>query len=672
MRTLLLWALLLAPLLAQDKDNPTIPKDVIKDFKYQLKDIRKVPKPGAQPPELMSVEEVTLILAGDEAIPVNIEKKIFDLRGVKASYFTVPDADKNRQSKEIQISADRGRFDNDARTLKLQDHVRVVKKNDDEKPPQVDTVLTGSSLLLRFTKVFQCPKCRKAQTTPARCAEHGIPLKETTVTNIEMDKDFLMAGPEGILSGEGLVTDDALKREYHITKNGFVEFSGNAAAMSGEKKAPAAPEAKFTQIFSRGPLHITGDEVERTVIGHDGVRVDRIDATGTLTTLSQDMTLVALRPDGMEAPVEIEKVDAKGQVQLEGVLFADGTYFRTTSDTLLRVPGKELKSDITDLTSTGDTLVHVKTGLNTIEARTVRIKHNVDPTKGKHPEDDYTKGEFTDVARSDFNAGTQHFALACGKLDTLAFPNAGDRAELRTIEAHDHVVLGGLLAKPADAPPEADPGKALADAFYWDLAEKRGRLEGKPFVRITQGPSTIVAPLVLLESPSIFVLKGPKQVHLLQEHDGKKEEYRASCAGDMVMDQEAHRLWMRDDCVIRTQEMLLRSPRVNARLTEDNKGMESLLALGGVSTWRVPEHTMIYGDRLAYRFKDQDLKVYGLPKATVDTGRSTSTQEEIRVYEKKSPKSGQMVRYTEMIGSGEGVRMEIDERPPAPKPEDKP
>src|SRR5258706_344081 len=359
MRTLLLWALLLAPLLAQDKDNPTIPKDVIKDFKYQLKDIRKVPKPGAQPPELMSVEEVTLILAGDEAIPVNIEKKIFDLRGVKASYFTVPDADKNRQSKEIQISADRGRFDNDARTLKLQDHVRVVKKNDDEKPPQVDTVLTGSSLLLRFTKVFQCPKCRKAQTTPARCAEHGIPLKETTVTNIEMDKDFLMAGPEG-------------------------------------------------------------------------------------------------------------------------VLFADGTYFRTTSDTLLRVPGKELKSDITDLTSTGDTLVHVKTGLNTIEARTVRIKHNVDPTKGKHPEDDYTKGEFTDVARSDFNAGTQHFALACGKLDTLAFPNAGDRAELRTIEAHDHVVLGGLLAKPADAPPEADPGKALADAFYWDLAEKRGRLEGKP------------------------------------------------------------------------------------------------------------------------------------------------------------------------------------------------
>src|SRR5205814_8635986 len=104
--------LLLALPQPQDKgQDPKLPKEPIRDWKYQLKDVRKVPVPNSNPPQFTSVEEVTLILAGDEAVPVNVEKKIFDLRGVKASYFTEPEKDKH--SKEIRVQSDRGRFDNE-------------------------------------------------------------------------------------------------------------------------------------------------------------------------------------------------------------------------------------------------------------------------------------------------------------------------------------------------------------------------------------------------------------------------------------------------------------------------------------------------------------------------------------------------------------------------------
>jgi hypothetical protein len=54
-----------------------------------------------------------------------------------------------------------------------------------------------------------------------------------------------------------------------------------------------------------------------------------------------------------------------------------------------------------------------------------------------------------------------------------------------------------------------------------------------------------------------------------------------------------------------------------------------------------------------------------------DAGHTTATQEEIRVYQKPHPKTGLPVRYTEMIGNGDGVRIEIVERPAAKADEKK-
>jgi hypothetical protein len=74
------------------------------------------------------------------------------------------------------------------------------------------------------------------------------------------------------------------------------------------------------------------------------------------------------------------------------------------------------------------------------------------------------------------------------------------------------------------------------------------------------------------------------------------------------------------------------------------------------------DHTRISGDRLAYRFSDKNLRVYGNPYAIADAGRSLAVQEEIRVFERPHPKTGLPVRYTEMIGSRDGVRLQFEEK----------
>jgi lipopolysaccharide export system protein LptA len=635
----------------QDKEKDKVqdqkfPKDPIKGWKYKRTDSRYDLKTKTM------VEELTVILQGQEAIPVDSKKMIVDLVGVTANYFTTPQRD--RMSKEMVLKSDRGRYDHEARILTLKDNVRLVKKNDDEKPPLVDTVLTASSAVLRFDRMYECPICQEPLKTPGRCLKHNEPLKELTITNLDVDSEFELTGPEGIVSGEGLETDDEIQKKYHIRKNGFVEFGGDTSSLLQKGKPSSTPEAVFTQIFSRGPLRITGpDEYRRQIVGEGGVRVDRIDSNGSLTIHSQDLSIETLRvhdPKTMRlSSPEIRKVDASGKVLLDGVMFEDGTTFQTTSDTLER----RIVGNLEMITlGSSDVPVHVKSGSNTIEARKVFLRRIEGAPSGD--------SVFENVLRSDLVAGNQHFSLKADHLKTFAEPNDAGRADLRRLVARGHVVLGGLMSgRPGS---KEDPGEAHADLFEWDVKTEKGKLEAQPLVRITQGTSIIVAPLVILESPKLFVLKGPKQVTLIKDAEGEKEEYRASCSGDMVLDNDANRLLLRNECVIRTKELLLHSDRVHALLAKEGSGLESLTALGNVRALRRSDQTTVYGERLAYRFKDQDLKVYGAPYVWADTGRSIARQEQIRIYEKENPKTKQKIRYTQMDGGRDGLRIEIEER----------
>src|SRR6185503_5856459 len=474
MRTLPLLVLLLALPAAdarQDKEkdkssaqDQKVPKEPVKGWRYKRTDSRFDPKTRTE------VEEVTVILEGKEAIPVDVKKMIFNLRGVKANYFTTPQ--KDRMSKEMVLEADQGRYDHEARVLTLKDNVRLVKKNDDEKPPLVDTVLTASSAILKFNRMYECPICQEPLKSPGRCLKHNEPLKELTVTNLDVDSEFELTGPEGILSGEGLETDDAVQKKYHIRKNGFVEFGGDTSALIQKGKPTSKPEAVFTQIFSRGPLRITGpDEYRRQIVGEGGVRVDRIDSNRSLTIHAQDMTIDTLRihdPKTMKlSPPEVRLVDARGKVVLDGVMFEDGLTFQTTSDSLER----RLEGNFEKITlNSSDVPVHVKSGPNTIEARKVRLSRVEGASSGD--------SEFETVLRSDLVAGNQHFSLKADHLKTFAEPNAAGRADLRRLVATGHVVLGGLMAgRPGS---KEDPGEAHADLFDWDVKTEQGLLEARP------------------------------------------------------------------------------------------------------------------------------------------------------------------------------------------------
>lgn len=684
----LLFGLALLPALVQDpSQDPKLPQDPIRDWKYILKDITRIANPK-NPAETLEVEEVSLMLGGKEAVPINFDKKIFDLRGVSGSYFTQPE--KGKLSKEIQIEARKGRYDNQARTLRLEDHVHVVKHNDEEKPEQAPTVLDASSLLLRFIPVYECPKCKIAQKTPGRCREHDLPLRSTTVTSVEADRDFLMKGPEGVLSGEGLVTDDALEKEYHITKNGFVEFEGGQSPLSGEKRTVAVSEPKFSQVFSIGPLHITGPVDQRRILGSGGVRIDRMDSSGTLTLRAQDMDIDTSREidpkTGAGGAPQIQTVKAQGRVALEGVIFEDGTAFHSTSDHLTRrliappadAPARETLEE-TVLTATGAEPVHVTTGTSQIDSRRVTLTHPVGSTRGE--------SVFENVSRSDLVAGTQHFALSGDHLVTHAAPDSSGKTDLRDLQARGHVVLNGLLSGAPSGPKSAakheEPGSARADAFDWDVQANRGWLEARPFVQITQGPSTILAPKVVLESPKILVLKGPKQVHMIKEAEGSspKEDYFATCAGDLVMDQSANRLWMWEDCLIKTDQMVLHSDRVKGKLSDSGSGLDSLLALGHVHALKksdkkksdekktendTPNLTHLYGGRLFYDLKHDELEIYGDPRAVTDSGSMITVQEQIRTTTEN--RKGVPTRVTHLIGASEGVMIEIEERLPPPGP----
>ncbi|HLY72529.1 MAG TPA: hypothetical protein VKU80_00285, partial [Planctomycetota bacterium] len=399
-------ALTLVLLLAACPQDPSrLPKEPIKDWTYRLKDFRRDPKTK------LDIEEVTLILDGKEAIPRSLakEKEVFDLKGIDARYFTTPGKG-DPKSREILVKADRGTIDKGARTLKLDDNVRVIRKGDKE---EVDTILLTPSALLHFNRMYECPICRKAFGAPGACPEHGESLQEATITSLETDREFILTGPEGVLSGVGLVTDDAIRKEYHIAHAGFVEFSGDIESTDAMKSS-AQSQTRFIQVYSRGPLQITGPTDARSIHGQGGVRVDHIDLTETLTLQSETLDIDTVRrwdwsPTG---PVDVLKVDAKGDVVLDGISFTDGESFHATSDTLLRTKSEEGSTDVTLMTATSPHLVSLTRGFSRIDSRKVTIN--------KAPEGGTGTSDFEDVVRSDLVSGTQHFNLACGKLRTIA------------------------------------------------------------------------------------------------------------------------------------------------------------------------------------------------------------------------------------------------------------
>jgi hypothetical protein len=335
-------------------------------------------------------------------------------------------------------------------------------------------------------------------------------------------------------------------------------------------------------------------------------------------------------------------VNAVGDVRLDGSTFADGSSHAVSGDALVWEfePHGDYTFDLARLSS-AEGLLELRSGATLLRARRLTL----DRAAGTALFEDQVDARL--AARKDSQGPPME--LACDRL-TASLLAGG----IRDLEAVGRVVLGGLASREG-----GPPGRAEADRFTWDVIQERGLLEGRPVVRIRQGESLITAPRIVLESPTLIVLKGPKQVRLVQEG----AEYRATCAADLVLDQASGLLRMRDDCRLRTEELEMRADRIDAVLGRETRGLESLTARGDLRLKRVKDGTNLYGSRLVYRPQDQSFTLFGTPYAVADTGRTMLVQERIQVYEKVNG-GGAKVRYTEMTGGRDGLRIVIDERRP--------
>jgi hypothetical protein len=306
--------------------------------------------------------------------------------------------------------------------------------------------------------------------------------------------------------------------------------------------------------------------------------------------------------------------------------------------------------------------VHVESGKNTIRSKSARIERQL----GLSTFRDEVSARL--VRGKDPDA--QPVALKSRTLTMRAIP--GER-EVQEIEALEEVILEGFNTGAAEA-----PGRAEADRFFWNQAENHGLLEKRPFVRVVQEESTLLAPRIVLEGSSMIVLKGPKQVVLNKKDDeGKPVRYTIRSDGDIVLDSSGGSTVIRlqDSCAVREAEAHLFADRMTLAMTKDGRGLETLHAWGRVRvrtlnekpTGQVKENATLFGEWLTYLpatpTRSRTMTLTGSPLAVIDAGRRVATQEQILFYEKVDPDTGQTVQYQEMRGGKRGVRIVVDDRP---------
>jgi hypothetical protein len=241
--------------------------------------------------------------------------------------------------------------------------------------------------------------------------------------------------------------------------------------------------------------------------------------------------------------------------------------------------------------------------------------------------------------------------LTARRLDARGAPDG----TLREVDASGAVVLEGLGDQ---------GGRAEADRFRWNLADRRGSLEKTPFVRVVQQGSVVEAPQIVLEGTSIVVLKGPKRVRLTpQGSAGAAPEYRLTSDGDVVIDSSGPRteILIAERSTLQTRDLHVQADRLDVRLGAEGRPPERLRARGNVRIRQLRDGAELYGERLDFDPATQALALTGHPDAVAQMGARTVLAERILFREETDPQTGQKIRTTRMVGGPRGVRLVLDE-----------
>ena len=608
----------------------------IRDWTYRRREMN--PRTG--------VEEVTAEIAGEEALPIDLTrgKEIFEVREVRATYYTDPKPPRTLKVEKILIRARRARMDNRSGLLLLQELVRVERPG--PTPDSPPSVLTAPEAVVTFHPEYLCSVCGFREGTAGACPLCGQPIRQRTAMSVSAPRAFELAGPEGTVRGEGLVVDDDMA-DLKVDRHGFLEVVGDPQALSQPGRT-STTRRLVSQLSCRGPLRIRElAPGRRAISAREGVRLDRLGETGTETALADrmDITLGSrLDPATLRSEQVVERVEAAGDVRLIAVLFADGREVAARADTM-RV--EQQIFDDWESTQVGLEGVPAEVALGATRIRAARI--SLDHPFGAALFEGGVDARIADLG----GPGQPPVSLRSRRLAARFTPRADD---VEALEADGDVRLEGLLAG-------GGGGRAEADRFVWDRPGNRGYLQAPRAVRLEQGGTRVLAPFVLLQDGGRSVLlQGPKQIVFVQERDGVRDELRASCEGDILYDAAAGRIRLRDQCLLRTPDFRLAADRVDVELDPVKRQLAAMNARGGVRAWRPTENVLLSGDRLAYDPARQEFRLRGTPQAVATAGRARTLQDEIILYEADGP-GGERVRYTEMRGGARGVRIVIPEDP---------
>lgn len=586
-------------------------------------------------------------VAGDNAIPVDLVKKVVEVNGLRALYYTEPQTPEEK-SQKVGLAADRATYDESAGLLRLRGNVRVASED-------------GSDL---------------------ECSEIDLYLKQKRFHTRET---FRLSSPTLSFTGRGLEADDALHRLV-IAENGRM-----AGRMADPRVREDAEKKPWLEFDSRGPMTVleldhrkraritgtagtrmrtTGGETEGTVRCETAtIQVSRLEKevqfesmalagdawveSGPNRIRAQQVALdrltgraefagdveAELRPDPNAGPVRIRAHEMVQQSVKNGEAW-EPAWIVAVTEARFEGFGADGGEPVRGDCSTFHYDLRERRGYVSPDKR-VRIERGRDRIESDDVAFDEKNGttEFRGAVRADVRLDAEEPPLH------LTAPRLVERSEtvdgvwrVASIEADGGVRLR-IPSREADI-------ECASVAF--DVRSQSGVLHGGPWVKLVSGRNTITAARVLLPDRDTMVLQGPKRVRL---EDEKGASYTIVSDGDIRISAADGRIKIVDRCRIFSKESRVSADRVDVQLAPDRKSVESVRGAGRVEIRRPVEDVRIWGDRMSV--VGETAAVSGRPNAVLTRPGLVATLAEVRFDPKTGRAEGRRgqerirIRFTE-------------------------
>ena len=293
-------------------------------------------------------------------------------------------------------------------------------------------------------------------------------------------------------------------------------------------------------------------------------------------------------------------------------------------------------------------------------------------------------------------APPERWEIACGRLE-LGYAAAARAPSTLNATEDVRIRSESAPAGPGPAGPARPERLIRAGEMKWDAAAGRARLTGAPWVALDEPDLGIRAHRVLLDPDrDRILLRGPKQVMAKMKKpppppaagalppavppaapaNAVMEEIRITCAGDLLWDSSARKVYLNDEAVLTKGTDRVQADRMTARLGEGGKGVESVQGFGGVVLDQSGADPAAVPTRLAGDWflwdpgATFDLDVRGCPTAALQQGAKFLLRSERIQYNSASGRlkaANPTQRGRAVMRSGDPAKSQPPSTPNSPK-----